>query len=124
MKIPIAFLQEAKTRCTPEVECVALLFGKGDYVYKWRWVKNVLESPTAFKIDPEEMYKAIAEAEREELDLVAIFHAHPNTPTPSLTDLHYMKFWKVVWIISDIYTWETTAWILKDVLEKIPLELT
>lgn len=114
MKIPQTFLKEAAERCKPEAECVALLFGHGEIVKTWRWLKNVLESPTAFRLDPEELYRALTEAEEKGLSLLAIFHTHPGPPTPSPIDLRYMKIWRVVWVISNVYTWETAAWRLDE----------
>ena len=77
-------------RCTPGAECAALLFGRGDVVEAWRWMRNVLNSPAAFRLDAEEMYKALAEAEGAGRELVAIFHTHPGPPDPSPLDVRYM----------------------------------
>jgi len=114
VKIPTRLLEEAKQRCAPDAECPALLFGKGETVLTWSWLRNVLNSPIAFLLDPEEMYRAITEAESSGLDLVAIFHTHPGPPIPSPLDLRHMRLWPVVWVISNIYTWETVAWRLED----------
>lgn len=122
MKIPRAFLEEAMARCTPGTECAALLFGRGDVVEAWRWMRNVLNSPAAFRLDAEEMYKALAEAEEAGRELVAIFHTHPGPPAPSPLDVRYMAVWRVVWLIANVYTWEATAWILKNGVEQVPVE--
>ncbi|ACB40210.1 M67 family metallopeptidase [Pyrobaculum neutrophilum] len=114
MKIPPLFFKEAAERCRPEAECAALLFGEGETVKTWRWVRNVLESPTAFRIDPEELYRAVTEAEEAGLALVAIFHTHPGPPVPSPLDIRHMRLWPVVWVISDVYTWETAGWRLSE----------
>jgi hypothetical protein len=63
VKIPTKFLEEAKLKCRPEAECPALLFGRGETVIDWRWLRNVLNSPVAFLLDPEEMYRVLTEAE-------------------------------------------------------------
>ncbi|MEZ0319968.1 MAG: M67 family metallopeptidase [Pyrobaculum sp.] len=123
MKLPATFIQEARARCRPEAECVALLFGRDDAVTAWRWVRNAAASPVAFRIDPEELYTALREAEELGLDLLAIFHTHPGPPVPSAQDLRHMALWRVVWVIADIYTWEVAAWRLGRGLEKEPLEI-
>jgi proteasome lid subunit RPN8/RPN11 len=113
VKIPTKFLEEAKLKCRPEAECPALLFGRGETVLDWRWLRNVLNSPVAFLLDPEEMYRVLTEAEVSGLELVAIFHTHPGPPTPSPADLRHMKLWPVVWVIADVYTWRVAAWRLE-----------
>jgi Predicted metal-dependent protease of the PAD1/JAB1 superfamily len=113
VKIPVKFLEEAKLRCRPEVECPALLFGRGATVLTWKWVANVLQSPYAFRLDPEEMYRAITEAEEAGRELLAIFHTHPGPPAPSPLDLRHMRLWPVVWVISDVYSWDVAAWKLQ-----------
>ena len=123
MKIPAAFIQEARARCRPEAECVALLFGRGGAAAAWRWVRNAAASPVAFKIDPEELYAALREAEEVGLELVAIFHTHPGPPAPSAQDLRHMALWKVIWVIADVYTWDLAAWRLGEGLEREPLEI-
>ncbi|MEM1572679.1 Mov34/MPN/PAD-1 family protein [Pyrobaculum sp.] len=123
MRIPREFLEEARRRCTPQEECVALLFGRDNAVAKWRWVRNLAGSPVAFRIDPEEMYRAITEAEEEGLELLAIFHTHPGPPTPSSVDLKYMRLWPVVWIISNTFSWKTTAWRLEKTLREVQITL-
>ncbi|MCC6067151.1 MAG: M67 family metallopeptidase [Pyrobaculum sp.] len=114
MKISARFLEEARQRCSPDAECPALLFGREETVLTWSWLRNVLNSPTAFLLDPEEMYGAITDAEASGLDLVAIFHTHPGPPAPSPLDLKYMRLWPVAWVISNVYTWETAAWRFKE----------
>ncbi|MGC9130648.1 MAG: M67 family metallopeptidase [Pyrobaculum sp.] len=123
MKIPGRFLEEARLTCTPGVECVALLFGRRDTVIRWTWVRNVAGSPLAFRLDPEEMYRAITEAEEAGLELLAIFHSHPGPPVPSAVDMRYMRLWPVVWVISDVYSWRTAAWRAGGGdLREVPLE--
>lgn len=123
MRIPKEFLEEARRRCTPREECVALLFGRGDAVTKWRWARNVAGSPVAFRIDPEEMYSAMAEAEEEGLELLGIFHTHPGPPIPSGVDLKYMRLWPVVWVISSMYSWRTAAWRFEKTLREVKIVL-
>lgn len=122
MRVPRAFLEEARARCRPEAECAALLFGRGGEAARWRWARNVLHSPVAFKLDPEEVYAALLQAEGEGLELVAIFHSHPAGSRPSAVDAKYMRLWPVAWIIMDASTGEARAWRLgPQGLEEIPI---
>ncbi|MFN7105051.1 MAG: M67 family metallopeptidase [Pyrobaculum sp.] len=121
IKIPTAFLQEAREVCSPEVECPALLFGRRDTVYSWRWAKNLLRDKYAFEIDPEEMYRYIREGEETGLELLAIFHTHPGEPKPSRLDLRHMRLWKIPWIIANIYTWQVAGWALEGELKEVEI---
>lgn len=123
MRVPRLFFQEAREKCREEVECAAFLFGVGTEVKSWKWMKNVAGSKYAFRLDPEEIYAAVTDAESRGLQLLAIFHSHPGEPVPSPVDLKYMDMWRVVWIIADIYTWRVAAWSLRGgALEKIEIE--
>ncbi|HII46544.1 M67 family metallopeptidase [Pyrobaculum aerophilum] len=122
MKVPKAFLEEARKKCAPEAECVALIFGISDTALSWRWMKNVAASPVFFKLDPEEVYKAIVEAEERGEELLAIFHTHPGPPTPSWEDVRHMRLWPVTWIIANVFDWHISAWRIDGGLKTIPLE--
>ncbi|MGC8582787.1 MAG: M67 family metallopeptidase [Thermoproteus sp.] len=125
MRVPRRFVEEARERCSPREECAALLFGTGDSASRWTWVENVAKSPVEFKLDPERVYGAIADAERLGLELVAIFHTHPGAPVPSPLDLKYMKMWPVVWIIGRAGTMELKAWRLeRGVLQEVDIYLS
>ena len=56
-----------------------------------------------FSMDPLEAFKEIEKAESKGLELVAIFHSHPGRgiPAPSGTDRTFMKYWPVIWLISN-----------------------
>ncbi|MBE0696698.1 MAG: M67 family metallopeptidase [Anaerolineaceae bacterium] len=52
-------------------------------------VVNQLHSPVRFRMDPAGQLNAMHTIEEHGLELVAIFHSHPNGPEiPSATDLH------------------------------------
>ncbi|MFB6491429.1 MAG: Mov34/MPN/PAD-1 family protein [Thermoproteus sp. AZ2] len=121
MRVPRAFLEEAKARCKPEAECAALLFGRGGDVLKWRWAEAEADK-YSFRIGAEEVYRAVTDAEAEGLELIAIFHSHPVGSRPSSVDAKYMRLWPVAWIIMDASTGEARAWRLgPQGLEEIPI---
>ncbi len=73
--------------CLPEEAC-GLLGGKGERANLAIPVENQLRSPTRFRMAPVAQLEAMLRLEQLGLDLVAIFHSHPNgPPTPSHTDL-------------------------------------
>ena len=66
---------------------------------------NVVNSPTRFEIDPEELYRVMKGAEERGLDIIGFYHSHLGYGTgPSAVDLEHMKFLpNLVWLICDIF---------------------
>lgn len=86
------------------VEACAILFGDMNpneaYVSNIYLASNMLKSSVRFEIEPEEVFKAFMEAEKEELELVGFFHSHQTQCKPSSLDLKNMKFWgNAIWLI-------------------------
>lgn len=51
-------------------------------------IDNVLQSPTAFAMDPMQQIEAMLDIEAQGLELLAIYHSHPHGPqAPSATDV-------------------------------------
>jgi proteasome lid subunit RPN8/RPN11 len=51
-------------------------------------VENVLRSPVAYEMDPQQQLEAMLYFENQGRDLVAAYHSHPHGPSsPSATDL-------------------------------------
>jgi len=104
-------------------ECCGLLIGKfGGNVIEVKEVveaENVLGSPVAFEADAELVFKAIKLAEKSGLELVGIYHSHPNIAAyVSARDSEIMKLWPgIAWLIvsaSKERVVERKAYILKD----------
>ncbi len=56
-------------------------------------VPNSLHSPVRFRMEPRDQLKALQLLEREGLDLLGIYHSHPNGPAhPSPTDVAEVAF--------------------------------
>jgi proteasome lid subunit RPN8/RPN11 len=96
-------LKEEARRVYP-IEACAILFGKLSQkeavVKKVVLAPNELQSTLRFEISPETFAKALAEAEREGLDFIGLFHSHPAPAKPSPIDLKYMKLWgDTIWLI-------------------------
>ena len=63
-------------------------------------VTNALHSPIRFRMAPEEQLKAFLWFEQHEMEMVGIFHSHPNGPShPSKTDLAEFAYPGVVNVI-------------------------
>jgi len=104
-------------------ECCGLLLGKfGGNVIEVKEVveaENVLGSPVAFEADAELVFKTIKRAEKSGLDLVGIYHSHPNIAAyVSARDSEMMKLWPgVAWLIVSVvkgHILERKAYVLKN----------
>lgn len=104
-------------------ECCGLFLGKfGENVIEVKEVveaENVLGSPVAFEVDAELVFKAIKRAEKSGLELVGIYHSHPNIAAyVSARDSEIMKLWPgVAWLIVSVTkerVIERKAYMLKD----------
>ena len=92
------------SKCKPNESC-AILFGnvenEKNIVKDVYLTENIDESPVNFTVSNEELLKAYKMAEQKKLDIVGIFHSHPNSDAfPSNTDKKFMHTNPVVWLIS------------------------
>ena len=100
-------LSKEALRASPNESC-ALLFGKKEnnkmVIKEVFLAKNIEESPVNFTISNEQLIHGYKEAEEKGLDVIGIFHSHPNSePYPSTTDKKFMEINPVAWVIfSDI----------------------
>jgi len=75
------------SRCAP-LEACGLLAGKNDRVESTLGVRNAERSPVRFRMEPRAQWHAFQRMEAAGLDLVGIYHSHPNGPDhPSPTDI-------------------------------------
>ena len=115
-------------------ECCGLLLGKfGEDIIEVGEVveaENVLSSPVAFEVDAELVFKAIERSEKSGLELVGIYHSHPNIAAyVSARDSEIMKLWPgVAWLIvsaSKERVVERKAYMLKgSKIEKLEIAAT
>jgi proteasome lid subunit RPN8/RPN11 len=114
------------------MEAAALLFG---IVSEFSVIVNRIElvhneslsSMTSFKINPEEQYRLLVEAEEQDEEFVGIFHSHPAPPFPSNRDQQNMKLNPVVWLIAskDSGNWVSKAFLIEnDHIKEVDLYLT
>ena len=105
-------------------ESCAMLFGIHSN-QQWN-VKEVFltrnahtDAQTSFIITPEELLQGHQLAEKKQLELVGIFHSHPNTAaSPSNMDKKYMKVnGDVPWIIFSGINMDLRAFILEEGIE-------
>ena len=109
-------------------ESCAMLFGKkvGD---KWNvkevfLTQNIDGSQTNFTISPEELLKGYQIAEKNQLEVVGIFHSHPNSDAiPSSTDMKFMQNNPVPWIIFSGVNNELKAYMLDSTIIEIQIKI-
>jgi len=113
-------------------ESCAMLLGKkvGDKVGdNWNvkevfLTQNIDNSQTNFTISPEELLKGYQLAEKIQLELVGVFHSHPNSDAiPSSTDKKFMQNNPVPWIIFSGITNDLSAYLLDSDVIEIPIKI-
>lgn len=96
--------------CAPEEGC-GLLAGVDRKVEITILITNQSHSPVRYNMEPRELVKAFFDIDKLGMELLAIFHSHPNGPsTPSPTDLTGYLYPKARMVI---LSKETGIWRLK-----------
>jgi len=108
-------------------ESCAMLFGeKIDNAWNVKEVfltENTDKSQTNFTISPEELLKGYQLAEKMHLELVGVFHSHPNSNAiPSTTDKKFMQNNPVPWIIFSGVNNDLKAYLLDSDVIEIPIK--
>ena len=110
----------------PNESCAMLLGEKIDDAWNVKEIfltENIDKSQTNFTISPEELLKGYKLAEKMHLELVGVFHSHPNSDTtPSDTDKKFMQNNPVPWIIFCGITNDLTAYMLDSDVIEIPIK--
>lgn len=115
-------LTEYAIKEQPNESC-AILFGKNNQVAKIFFTKNMDESPTNFTISNEQLIEAYNIAEKENMEIVGIFHSHPESEAyPSNTDKKFMVSNPVTWVIYSIINNEFKAYFLNSKISEIPIK--
>ena len=109
-------------------ESCAMLLGKkvGDNwnVEEVFLTQNVDNSQTNFTISPEELLEGYQLAEKRHLELVGVFHSHPNSDAiPSSTDKTFMQNNPVPWIIFSCVNNSLKAYLLDSDVIEIPIKI-
>lgn len=82
------------------LECCGILAGKNGIVQKAFEVKNAEQSSFRYSMAPPEQLRVFDEMEREQMEMLAIYHSHTHTdPYPSETDIQLAFYPDVVTVI-------------------------
>lgn len=105
-------------------ESCALLFGKKNMISEIFLTKNIEESPTNFTISNEQLIKAYKISEEKNVEVIGIFHSHPNSEAyPSNTDKKFMFSNPVVWVIYSNVKNDFKAFILDSEIIEISIQV-
>lgn len=102
VRIPNTILQKMINHALRKapMECCGILAGKGKTVLRMYEMTNADESRTSYVTSPEEQLEVFREMEREDLNMLAIYHSHPDTiPFPSVSDVRLAFYPDVAYII-------------------------
>lgn len=116
--------KEAKDK-KPNESC-ALLFGNKEndklIVSEVLIAENTDGSPVNFTISNEQLIQGYKMAEEKGLELIGIFHSHPNSePYPSSTDKKFMEINPVAWVIFSDLTNDFKAYFYESEIKEIPM---
>jgi len=116
--------KEAKDK-KPNESC-ALLFGNKQndmlLVSEVFIAENIDGSPVNFTISNDQLIKGYKMAVEKGLDVIGIFHSHPNSePYPSLTDKKFMEINPVAWVIFSDVTNDFKAYLFESEIKEIPI---
>lgn len=115
-------LTEHAEKEKPNESC-AILFGKDEQVSEVFLAKNIEESPVNFTISNEQLIEGYKLAEEKQVDVIGIFHSHPNSEAyPSNTDKKFMQSNPVAWIIYSGVTKDFKAYLLESDIIEIPIK--
>jgi proteasome lid subunit RPN8/RPN11 len=102
LHLPTVFRQQILNHlqaCLPEEGC-GLIGGLSGWGKQLLPIPNQLHSPTAFQMQAAEMIAAMLSFEQNGLELLAIYHSHPNGPLwPSARDVAafaYPQAWTII----------------------------
>ena len=95
IRIPKSIYRDmiAHARQAWPLECCGILAGKDSLVQKAFALQNAERSPVRFSIAPQDQLIALEEMEKESMEMLAIYHSHPQTiPFPSETDVEMTAY--------------------------------
>jgi proteasome lid subunit RPN8/RPN11 len=91
---------EADVRVKAPEEACGIVIGEGNNSRFVIPVTNILHSPSRFRMEPKEQLSAFQLAEENGLDILAVYHSHPQgINKPSATDFEELTFPGTIYLI-------------------------
>jgi len=110
----------------PEEAC-GLLVGSKGRVRRHLPIENIHHSQSRYRMEPRQQLKAILWMEDHYLDLLAIYHSHPQGPDElSETDIMEITFPETIYVVffPDCNHWKAKGFLTRHCIPKeIPLKI-
>ncbi len=105
----------AHARADAPRECCGLLLGTRTRLDVAVPARNMLASPTRFRIDPRDHFAALRSARSRGIDVVGAYHSHPASPAvPSPRDLAEAADPALLHLIASVRDHEVRAYSLQE----------
>ena len=102
LEIPTEILQQMITQAKEQapIEACGILAGSNRRVEKLYKMTNVDNSNTHFMMEPKEQFATVKDIRSAGLEMLAIYHSHPETPArPSEEDIKLALTPNVIYVI-------------------------
>lgn len=105
----------------PEEACEILAANSTGRVRRHYPIENILHDPVRYRMDPQIQFQVMMRIERAGLDMLAIYHSHPQGPSfPSAIDIQeafYPDAYTLIWFM-DRDHWLVRGFLIRDNLAK------
>lgn len=119
-------LMEADVAARSAEEACGLVLGEGSESKLIIPVTNILHDAHRFRMDPHEELDAFVLAEKNEWEIIAIYHSHPyGINHPSSTDYHELTFPGTVYLIwyQHANEWQCRGYLMQSAAESVEIPL-
>lgn len=102
LEIPTRIFEDMLEQARDEapIECCGILAGSGEKVEKLYKMTNAEHRRDHYMMAPEEQFAAVKDIRANSLDMLAIYHSHPETPArPSAEDIRLAFTPNVAYVI-------------------------
>jgi proteasome lid subunit RPN8/RPN11 len=102
LEIPIEIYQQMTSQAKElaPIEACGILAGSNGKVEKFYKMTNVDKSNTHFMMEPKEQFATVKDIRSSGLEMLAIYHSHPETPArPSAEDIKLALTPNVIYVI-------------------------
>jgi proteasome lid subunit RPN8/RPN11 len=102
IKIETSVIQAIKEHAQSlnPIECCGYLGEKNGVISEIFKMTNIDNSPEHFSFDPKEQFQVLKDARKNEVNLVSVYHSHPETPARlSQEDIELLNDPNMVYII-------------------------
>ena len=100
----------AQAKAEAPIEACGILAGKDGTIEKFYKMTNADQSNEHFTMTPEEQFKVVKDIRAAELEMLAIYHSHPETPArPSAEDIRLAVTPDVIYVIVSLMNAEPSV---------------